>query len=114
MQSIAMAFPVLPGKSKQARELAKAVKAKHAKDFALSEKKSKVTKEFWFLQTSSQGDMIIDYLEAANPAKGFATFAKSKDKFDVWLKAQIKDISGIDMNKPSDDPLPEVLLSFPF
>jgi hypothetical protein len=38
--------------------------------------------------------------------------AKSKDKFAVWMKKQFKDLTGIDMNVVSAEPLPEKLLLF--
>ncbi len=114
MKPVAVVFPVLPGKSKQARDLAKAVKGKYAKEFVTSEKKQKISREMWFIQTTPMGDFLIDYLEAANPEKAFMTFVKSKDKYDVWMKGQMKKITGIDMNNPADGPLPEMMLNFPF
>lgn len=109
-----MAFPVLPGKTKKAREFLKSLKRKHAKDFAALEKKLRTTKEAIFLQSSPQGDLIIDYFECTNPQKSIEVMAKSKDEFAAWMKKEIKDFSGIDMNVLSKEPLPERLLMFGF
>lgn len=114
MKPIATAYPVLPGKTEKAREFLKSLKTEHAKDFAAVEKLLKTTKEAIFLQPSPQGDMIIDYFESANPQKSIETMAKSKDKFAVWMKNEIKDFTGIDLNVMSKEPLPEQLLLFGF
>jgi len=114
MKPIAIVFPVLPGKTEKAREFFKSFKTKHAKELAAAEKRSKVTKEAMFLQTTPRGDIIIDYFECANPQKVAEDLAKSKDKFSVWMKNEIKDFTGIDMNVVSGAPLPEQLLLFGF
>jgi hypothetical protein len=114
MKPIAMAFPVLPGKTEKAREFVKSLNTEHAKDFAALEKKLKTTKEALFLQSSPQGDLIIDYYECANPRKSIETMAKSKDKFAVWMKGEIKDFTGFDVSAMGKEPLPEQLLLFGF
>ena len=114
MKPIAMAFPVLPGKTEKAREILKSLKTKHAKEFAALEKMIKTTKEAIFLQPTPQGDLIIDYFECTSPQKSMEIMAKSKAKFAVWVKNEIKDFSGIDLNVISKEPLPEQLLLFGF
>ena len=112
MRPIATAYPVLPGKTDKARAFMKALKTTHKKDFAALEKKLKTTKEALFLQTSPQGDMIIDYFECSNPKKSIEVMAKLDDKFTLWMKDQIKEITGFDVSAMAKEPLPEHLLSF--
>jgi hypothetical protein len=114
MKPIALAFPVLPGKTDKAKRFMKSLKTEHAKDFAALEKKLKTTKEAIFLQSSPQGDMIIDYYECANPQKSIEAMAKSKDKFALWMKSEISDFTGIDVSAMGKEPLPEQLLVFGF
>jgi hypothetical protein len=112
MKPVAMAFPVLPGKTEKARQFMKSLKTKHARDFAALEKRLKTTKEAVFLQTSPHGDMIIDYYECANPEKSAEAMAKLKDRFAMWMKSEISDITGIDINAIAKEPMPAQLLLF--
>lgn len=112
MKPIATAYPVLPGKTEKAKAFMKSLRTTHAKDFAALEKKLKTTREAVFLQPSPQGDMIIDYFESSNPQKSIEVMAKLNDKFTVWMKEQIRDITGFDVSAVSKEPLPEQLLRF--
>jgi len=42
----------------------------------------------------------------------FAGLAESDDAFDVWFRERVMEITGVDLAAPSDDPLPEVILSW--
>lgn len=112
MKPIAMAFPVLPGKTEKAKQFMKSLRTEHARDFAALEKKLKTTKEAVFLQTSPQGDMIIDYYECANPEKSAEALAKSTDKFAMWMKSEISDFTGVDIGAMAKEPMPTLLLLF--
>jgi flagellar motility protein MotE (MotC chaperone) len=114
MEPIAMAFPVLPGKSEKARQFMKSLKTEHARDFAALEKKLETTKEAVFLQSSPGGDMIIDYYECAHPQKSAKALAELKDKFAVWMKSEISDITGVDVEAMAKEPMPEQVLLFGF
>jgi hypothetical protein len=114
MKTFATAFPILPGKRKAAIAFGKEVMTKRRKDFAASEKRSKVSKEAWFLQQSPNGSMMVVYFEGNDPEETMEIFAKSKDPFDLWWMKQVKDFSGVDMSAPPQGPLPEMILSFGF
>jgi len=114
MKPIAMAFPVLPGKTEEARKFIKSLRTEHAKDFDELEKKLKTTREAVFLQTSPRGDLLIDYYECANPEKAAETLAKLKDRFAMWMKAEVLEITGIDEEAMAREPMPEQLLLFGF
>jgi cellobiose-specific phosphotransferase system component IIA len=112
MKPIATAYMVLPGKTEKAKTFMKSLRTNHAKDFAALEKKLKTTKEAIFLEHTPQGDIIIDYFESSNPQKSIEIMAKLNDKFTAWMKDQIKDITGFDVNTMAHEPLPEQLLKF--
>jgi len=114
MKPIAMAFPVLPGKTEKAKQFFKSMKTEHAKEFAELEKKLKTTREAVFLQTSPKGDMIIDYYECADPEKAAEALAKLKDRFAMWVKTETLDITGIDDEALAKEPMPEQVLLFGF
>ncbi len=112
MASLALAIPVLPGKSQAAREMFKTIKTEKWREYDESQKRAGILKERDFLQPSPMGDMVILYMESDDFNKAFSEFATSKDSFDVWLKEEIKKVSGVDFNEPSSGPLPEQLMSY--
>jgi len=114
MEPIAIAFPVLPGKSEKARQFIKSLKTEHARDFAALEKKLETTKEAVFLQSTPNGDLLIDYYECAHPQKSAEAMAALKDKFAVWMRGEISDITGIDIEAMAKEPMPEQVLLFGF
>ena len=114
MKPIAIALPVLPGKSEKAREFMKSLRKEHARDFAALEKKLQTSKEAVFLQSSPQGDLIIDYYECVHPQKSAEALAKLKDEFAMWMKSEISDITGIDVEAMAKEPMPEQVLLFGF
>lgn len=107
----ATAFPLLPGKEAAVKQFAKDMQSRK-KDFEKSEKRLDVKRETWFLQTSPQGSLVIVNFEAKDLNKTFTGFAKSTNPFDVWMKDQVKQLTGLDMSAPMTGPLPELLFSY--
>jgi hypothetical protein len=107
---VALAFPVVPGNEGQVRNFAADVKSKK-KDFEKSSKHLKIKRHGWFLQQLPGSSTLIIFFEADDVQKSLADFGQSKDPFDVWLKDSTKVITGMDFNKPREDPYPEVLFS---
>ena len=79
-------------------------------EFAEALKTHGVTKESWFLQKTPQGDMVIVHFEAEDVEKAFEAIAKSKTPFMVWFKQQVKSVTGVDLEQPSDQPPPEEIV----
>ncbi len=104
---LCIAFPLLPSKAAEAKALAKTLKGPKRKEFEKAEKRLKTTKETWFLQASPQGNLVLTYFESKVPiAKGFETFARSKDTVHIGLKGKFKELGGIDFNNPPEGPVP--------
>ena len=110
MQTFCAAFPVLPGKTEAGREFAKACMGPRRAEYAESLKAGGVTKESWFLQKTPQGDMVIVHFEAEDVKKTFEIIAMSKTPFMVWFKQQVKSVTGVDLEQPSDEPPPEEIV----
>jgi len=110
MKSFGAAFPVLPGKTEAGKEFAKTCMGPRRAEFADALKRGGIAKESWFLQKTPQGDMVIVYFEAENLEKSFEVLAKSKAPFDVWFKQQVKSVTGVDLEQPSDEPPPEEIV----
>ena len=105
------AFPVLPGKDDDARKFAQETLGRR-EEFDASQKESGVTKEEWSLQQSPMGSLILVRFESNDIEKAFVRLAESTDKFDVWFKGRVKEVSGVDLSAPSDVPPPEIILSW--
>lgn len=109
---LAMAVPVLPGKRGLLEEVAKACAGPKKGDFDASEKRVKIRKESWFIQSTPQGELCIFYADGDNVPKSVADWGASKDPFDLWLKGQLKEITGVDFNRPLPGPMPAELLRY--
>ena len=93
-------------------QLMKDITGPMKKDFEHSEKHLGIKKEAWFLQSSSQGDSVIMYMEANDIARAFGDFAVSKDPFEVLLRNTLKEITGVDFSVVSKTPPPSQLFSY--
>ena len=81
-------------------------------EFDATEKRQGISKEFWSLAKSPQGSMVLVYIEGQDMGKIFTNFAHSKDPFDIWLKEQVKEVSGVDLNTPLPGTMPENLMIY--
>ena len=106
MPSIALAFPLLPGKAEEFRRFAKEVEGRLS-EYGDSCRRLGETRESWYLQASPEGDMGILYMEAEDPARALQEFAASDSSIDVWTKQRLQALTGMDMNQPPPGPLPE-------
>jgi hypothetical protein len=106
------AFPVLPGKTEQARAFAKELMGTRRREFDESQARVGATRETWSLQSTPDGDFVLVWFEAPDIEKVFATLGESTDPFDVWFRQQVKEINGVDMEAPPTDAPPEVLVDW--
>jgi hypothetical protein len=105
------AFPVLPGKEDEPAKFARATLDRR-EEFEASQGRLSVTKEEWALQQTPMGSMVIVRFETPDVEAAFAGLAQSDNAFDVWFRERVLEITGVDLAAPSDDPLPEVILSW--
>ena len=49
------------------------------------------------MQPTPQGDLVIVYLEAPDPTEVFAELAVSTGAFEVWFRAQVRELTGMDL-----------------
>lgn len=113
MKTFCGVFPLLPGKTEAGREFAKACMEPRRAEFAEALKRQGITEESWFLQKTPHGDMVIVHFESEDVEKVFARdgyLATSKTPFAIWFKQQVKSITGVDLEQPSDEPPPEEIV----
>lgn len=58
------------------------------------------TKESWFLESGPSGDRCIVYWEADPPLHPMEAFVTARHPFDMWLKAELHKVTGVDFNNP--------------
>jgi hypothetical protein len=104
-------FPVLPGKEDAARAFAKETVGARREQFAAEQGQASVSRETWTLQQTPMGSFVLVWFEGDVEA-AFANLAEGQDEFNVWMRKQIQDLTGVDMAAPNEDPLPEVLLDW--
>src|SRR5205823_5059420 len=89
MDHICLALPVLPGKSGEARAFFQQLDGARAAEYDASERRIGITKELWYLATLPAGDQLIGYMESADFNRALQSFVASRDRFDMWFKAEM-------------------------
>lgn len=105
---IAIAMPILPGKTEQWKKFTNELKERRMNDYVESRKKIGV-RERAFLQHTPQGDLVIVTLEGNDPESAFKKFLQQQDEFAKWFREQVKNIHGIDLSGELP-PVPELLI----
>src|SRR5439155_18144839 len=98
-KTIAVALPLLPGKTDAFLQFVKDVKGPRYGEIVASYRRVGIDVANWYLQHTPQGDMVVIYLEGDVP-RAFQGFAESKDSYDEWLKKEWLETTGVDFNKP--------------
>jgi hypothetical protein len=109
MAMLAMAFPILPGKTDLWKRFAAELTGPRFQDFKASGKKLGVH-EHTFLQKTPNGDMVVVTLEGADPGGALKRFGEGADDFTRWFIKEVKELHGVDLTKPLPGPLPESVI----
>lgn len=111
MDHVCLAFPVLSGKSGDARAFFRELDGPRKNDFDRSERRLGITKELWYVAALPSGDHLIGYMESPDFNRALTAFVQSRDEFDLWFKTRFADATGIDLNNPPAGFQPPELLS---
>ena len=68
-----------------------------------------VRRETWFYQDSSAGPIVIGVTDVDELEPRAAQYAESEDRFSLWFKQRIYDLSGIDPNETPKGPPSEMI-----
>lgn len=109
MPAFAIALPLLEGKETVLKQFSDELRGPRKRPFDESEHRLGFPKESWFLQRSQGGNFVIVTFESPDPARALTEFGRSRDPFDVWFKAEVKEITGVDLNGPLPPPPEEVI-----
>jgi hypothetical protein len=104
-------FPILKGKEGAARAFAAETTGTRKADFDAAQARSNVTRETWAMQETPMGSFMLVWFEG-DVEKAFADLATDASDFGTWMRAQVKDITGVDLSAPPEGALPDVLVDW--
>ena len=109
MPMMAVAFPILPGKTEDWRAWMAEANGARRDEFEASRRKAGVH-ERAYLQHSPMGDLVIVTMEGDDPARAFGTMMNEDSNFARWFTAKATEIHGFDPSQlPAGDPSELVL-----
>jgi hypothetical protein len=109
MDQALFALPILPGKTAAARAFLHEQEGPRKQEIAACSQGAGLTKEVWAIQQTPQGDFFVVYMAGEDIAQAFTQLAASQDEFDRWLKQQLQETTGADLNTPPPGPISEIL-----
>lgn len=99
MPIMAVAFPILPGKTPEWRAWMEELNGPRHQEFADSRRRAGVH-ERTFLQPTPMGDLVIVTLEGNSPAHAFGVMASATDEFTKWFVERAQAVHGVDLTAP--------------
>lgn len=112
MQQLCLALPVQPGKTQALREFVRTITESRWGEYENLQKRSRVHKVTWCLQSSPHGDQFLIYNEGEDLPRLISDFAVSTHPFDVWFRQQALELTGVDFSKFDPARLPELLVKY--
>ena len=108
MGSVALAAPLLPGKTDAWRAWAGEMNGARSGEFAEFNSRHGLERHAAWLQQTPMGDFAVVVIEGPG-AEGFMqAVAASDGEFDGWFRDNVMDLHGIDFSTPP--PLPESII----
>ena len=104
MDLVVRAFPLVPGRERELRELARKLLAERRDEALAFYSRYGIVHESWHLQTTPHGSWVIGVTQLQTPSLGEAAtrYSDSEHPFDRWFKDQVHRVSGIN---PDELPL---------
>ena len=96
---MAVAFPILPGKTPEWRAWMAELNGARSREFAESRRAAGVH-ERTFLQPTPMGDFVIVTLEGDNPTASFGRMMSATDDFSKWFVERAMATHGVDLTQP--------------
>jgi len=109
MSTLAMAFPILPGRTPDWRAWIKELNGARHDEFVESRRRAGLH-ERTFLQHTPDGDLAIVTLEGEDPARAFQEMMSRSDPFTSWFRKRVEDFHGVDLSRPMRDVTSEMVV----
>src|SRR5262245_33243901 len=84
-------LPIQSGKSAGARRFLEELERQRKAEYAASEQRLGITKEVWAIQAGTDGERFVVFFQSNDIGGAVRQFVGSKDEFDLWFKAQVKE-----------------------
>jgi len=112
MQHLCIALPIQPGKTQDLKDFVNTLTESRWAEYDDFQKRSRVQKVVWFLQSSPHGDQFLIYNAAEDLSRLASDFFASTHPFDLWFGQQLQEITGVDLRKVQAAGLPVQLLAY--
>ena len=99
MPLVAVAFPILPGKTPEWRAWLDELNGPRHQEFVDSRRRAGVH-ERTFLQPTPMGDLVITTLEGDDPMRAFGQLMNATDSFSKWFIERATAVHGLDPSVP--------------
>ena len=104
-------FPIQAGKEEAARAFAAETVGARRDEFDAHCARGDMTRETWTLQETPMGSFMLVWFEG-DVEKAFGDLATNDAEFTTWFRAQVLDVTGVDMSVPPEGPPPAVLVDW--
>jgi hypothetical protein len=109
MSLMAVAFPILPGKTAEWRAWMDELNGPRRAEFEASRRDAGV-RERTFLQPTPMGDLVIVTIEGDEPGQSFGKLMNAQDAFTTWFIERAKEIHGMDPSAVRSAPPSELVI----
>ena len=69
-------------------------------------------REIWFVQQTERGPIAIAVAAIRDPEKTAREYAKATDRFAIWFKQRVEDVSGVNPNRTPLGPTAHLIYDF--
>ena len=105
MPLMAVAFPILPGKTAEWRTWMEELNASPRREEFNDSRRRAGVHERTFLQSTPMGDLVIVTLEGDDPGRAFGKIMSADDDFTRWFNERAHEIHGVDLTvRPAGPP----------
>jgi hypothetical protein len=108
MPMMAVALPLLPGKTAAWRKWIEELNGPRWQEFVDSRQRAGVS-ERTFLQPRPMGDLVIVTLEGDDPGSAFGQMMSANDAFSTWFADRAREFHG-DLPDPTTATPPELVI----
>jgi len=109
---LALVFPIQPGLAEAVEHLGEELGGARAVEFHRSQQALGIRQESWFLHRLPERDLVTVYLETRDVGESLGKLVASRSPFDLWLKGEVRRVTGVDVSSPASVGVPKQILRY--